>query len=185
MMQPHQQTPPSVLHNLVVVFSKNYLPISRINVKRAVTLLVAGQAEPLSFSDRGWQVRSPSIVVEVPEHIRLTIANPERHWKLPPVGRREVLGRDGHRCQYCGSNKRLTLDHVIPKSKGGPHTWDNVVTACEPCNLKKGNRMLQETGMVLTTKPKPPIHPAVAFAEQFWRTDPSVLALSQPVSETD
>ncbi len=75
----------------------------------------------------------------VPEHIRLTVGNPERHWKVPPVNRREVLKRDSHTCQYCGSTKHLTLLHVIPRSKGGQHTWDNVVTACEKCNSIKSD----------------------------------------------
>lgn len=172
-MEPHQQRPPSVLQNSVVVFSKNYLPLSRINLKRAITLLVAGQAEPLGFnSGSTWQIKSPSVVLQVPEHIRLTISNPERLWKVPPVNRREILRRDNHACQYCGSTRKLTIDHVIPKSKGGPHTWDNVVAACESCNSKKGDRLPQEAGMVLKTKPKPPIHPAVAFAEQFWQEQP-------------
>lgn len=174
MTPPDKHLPPSVLQNSVVVFSKNYLPVSRINLRRAVTLLVAGQAEPLNFgSEATWQVRSPSLVLDVPEHIRLTVSNPERLWKVPPVTRRELLRRDGHHCQYCGSGKKLTIDHVIPRSKGGTHTWDNVVTACEPCNLKKSDRLLHEVGMVLKTKPKAPTHPAVAFAEQFWQTQSS------------
>jgi 5-methylcytosine-specific restriction endonuclease McrA len=152
-----------------VVFSKNYLPIARINIKRAIVLLVTGQAESVNFgTTKLWEVRSPSVVLQVPEHIRLTVGNPERHWKVPPVNRREVLKRDNHTCQYCGSTKHLTLDHVIPRSKGGQHTWDNVVTACEKCNSTKSDRLLHETGMVLKTKLKAPIHPAVAFAEQFW-----------------
>ena len=169
----HQQ--PSVLQNSVVVFSKNYLPMSRVNIKRAVTLLVAGHAEPLETSTTGWQVRSPSVVLQVPEHIRLTLGNTERLWKVPPVNRREVLRRDGHTCQYCGSTKNLTLDHVIPRSKGGPHTWDNVVAACESCNYSKGDRSLTEARMTLRTKPKAPLHPAVAFAEQFWSEQQSAL----------
>jgi 5-methylcytosine-specific restriction endonuclease McrA len=55
--------------------------------------------------------------------------------------RRNVLRRDGHRCQYCGSRDRLTLDHVLPKSRGGPDSWDNLVAACVPCNNKKGNHL--------------------------------------------
>jgi 5-methylcytosine-specific restriction endonuclease McrA len=160
---------PHILQNSVVVFSKNYLPLARINIKRAIVLLVTGQAESLNFgTTKLWEVRSPSVVLQVPEHIRLTVGNPERHWKVPPVNRREVLKRDNHTCQYCGSTKYLTLDHVIPRSKGGQHTWDNVVTACERCNSTKSDRLLHETGMVLRTKLKAPIHPAVAFAEQFW-----------------
>ncbi len=167
--QQHYRQPP-ILQNTVVVFSKNYLPLTRISIKRAIVLLVTGQAESLDFgSTKHWEVRSPSIVLRVPEHIRLTMSNPERHWKMSPVNRREVLRRDNHICQYCGSTRRLTIDHVIPRSKGGPHTWDNVVAACEKCNGAKGDRLLHETGMILKAKPKAPIHPAIAFAEYFWK----------------
>lgn len=159
-----------VLRQSVVVFSKNYLPVSRVNIKRAIALLVTGKAEPLDFSNgNGYTVRSPSVVILVPEQIRLTITDAERVWRVPPVNRREVLRRDKHACQYCGSTKKLTLDHVIPRSKGGNHTWDNVVIACERCNSRKGDRTPQQAGMILRTKPKAPMHPTVAFAEQFWR----------------
>ncbi len=164
------QQPLQVLQNSVVVFSKNYLPMSRITLKRAVVLLVTGQAEPLNPGvGGGWIVRSPSLVLDVPQHIRLTFSNPERLWKVPPVNRREVLRRDGHHCQYCGSTRKLTLDHVMPRSRGGTHSWDNVVAACERCNTMKGDRTPHEAGMTLARKPKPPIHPAIAFAEQFWK----------------
>ncbi len=164
------QTPP-LLQNAVVVFSKNYLPLARINLRRAAVLLVTGQAESLEFSsNRQWEIRSPSVVLQVPEHIRLISSNPERHWKVPPVSRREVLRRDNHACQYCGSGKRLTLDHVIPRSKGGQHTWNNVVAACERCNSKKGDCLPQEIGMIPRNKPKAPVHPAIAFSDQFWKT---------------
>ncbi len=174
-MQIQQRQKVPILQNQVVVFSKNYLPLARITVRRAIVLLVTGQAETLEFSStQWWEVRSPSLVLQIPEHIRLTNSNPERHWKVPPVNRREVLRRDSHTCQYCGSSKRLTLDHIVPRSKGGTHTWDNVVAACERCNSLKGDRLLQELGMTLRSKPKAPIHPAVAFAEQFWKENPGV-----------
>jgi 5-methylcytosine-specific restriction endonuclease McrA len=160
-----------VLHNSVVVFSKNYLPLTRVNLRRAITLLVTGQAESLEFGNaRTWIVRSPSLVLAVPEHIRLTQTNPERHWKVPAPSRREVFRRDSHICQYCGNPKRLTLDHVMPRSRGGRDTWDNLVAACESCNTRKGNRTPQEAGMPLRSKPKAPMHPALVFAEQFWQT---------------
>lgn len=158
-----------VLEQSVVVFSQNYLPLCRVNIKRAIVLLVTNKAQPLGFTtEGGWQVHSPSLVIDVPKHIRLTITSNERMWKIPPVNRREVLRRDHHSCQYCGSGKHLTLDHVMPRSKGGSHTWDNVVAACERCNSRKGDRTLFEAGMQLRTKPKPPMHPAISFAEQFW-----------------
>jgi 5-methylcytosine-specific restriction endonuclease McrA len=170
-VQTQIQPPPPLLQNAVVVFSKNYLPLARINLKRAAVLLVTGQAESLEFSsNRQWEIRSPSLVLQVPEHIRLIGSNPERHWKIPPVSRREVLRRDNHACQYCGSSKRLTLDHVIPRSKGGQHTWNNVVAACESCNSRKGDRLPQEIGMIPRNKPKAPVHPAIAFSDRFWKT---------------
>jgi 5-methylcytosine-specific restriction endonuclease McrA len=154
----------------VVVFSKNYLPLSRVNIKRAIVLLVTGKAEPLDFLPGAfWEVKSASILLQVPAHIRLTLNSAERVWKVPPVNRRELLRRDKHTCQYCGSHKQLTIDHVFPRSKGGKHTWDNVVIACERCNTRKGDRIPEQVGMVLRSKPTAPTHPAVTFAEQFWQ----------------
>lgn len=165
------QPPPQILENTVVVFSKNYMPLARIKLKRAVVLIVTGQAEPLEFSStQQWEVRSPSIVLQVSEHIRLIDSNPERYWKVPPVSRHEVLRRDNHTCQYCGSGKHLTLDHVIPRSKGGQHTWNNVVAACVRCNSRKGDRLPQEANMIPRQKPNAPVHPAIAFSEQFWKS---------------
>ena len=168
-----------VLDRSVVVFSRNYLPISRVNIRRAIALLILGKAEALDLANEIWFVKSPNFVIAVPQHIRLTITSTERIWKVPPVNRREVLKRDNHRCQYCGSNKHLTLDHVIPVSKGGEHKWNNVVSACEPCNQYKrdsasahaGLRTPLEAGMPLYTKPKAPMHPTVAFAENFWHSE--------------
>jgi 5-methylcytosine-specific restriction endonuclease McrA len=158
-----------VLEKSVVVFSQNYLPLCRVNIKRAIVLLISDKAEPLEFTtDDGWLVHSAKLVLTVPKHIRLKFAGKERMWKVPPVNRREVLRRDHNSCQYCGSNKHLTLDHVIPRSQGGQHTWDNVVIACERCNSRKGDKSLVEVGMQLRKIPKAPIHPTVTFAEKFW-----------------
>lgn len=158
------------LNQTVVVLSKNYLPISRVNIRRAIILLLTGKAEPLAlFSDISWEVRSSSFVLQVPAQIRLKMNSSDRFWKVPPVNRKEVLRRDKHQCQYCGSRHKLTLDHVFPRSKGGKHTWDNVVIACESCNSRKGSRTPSEAGMVLRTIPKAPVHPTLVFAEQFWQ----------------
>lgn len=169
-MVPAVSSKLEILNQSIVVFSQNYLPISRVNIRRAICLLITGKAEPLeSATGIMFEVRSPNQILAVPAHIRLKINSAERIWKMPPVNRREVLRRDKHQCQYCGSVKQLTLDHVIPRSKGGKHSWDNVVIACEPCNSRKGDRTPQQAGMVLKTAPKAPMHPAIAFAEQFWR----------------
>jgi 5-methylcytosine-specific restriction endonuclease McrA len=73
------------------------------------------------------------------------------------ISRRALFARDGWRCVYCGtSGGRLTLDHVVPRSRGGDSVWENVVTSCAPCNLRKGNRLLEEAAMELSRKPRPP-----------------------------
>jgi 5-methylcytosine-specific restriction endonuclease McrA len=73
------------------------------------------------------------------------------------ISRRALFARDGWRCVYCGTtNGRLTLDHVVPRSKGGESVWENVVTACAPCNLRKGDRTLEQVGMELKTLPRAP-----------------------------
>ncbi|WP_071517982.1 HNH endonuclease [Geitlerinema sp. PCC 9228] len=162
----------NVLGHSVVVFSANYLPLTRINIKRAIVLLLAGKAEPVHFMSSAtttWTVHAPSLVLQVPEYIRLTTSNRDRLWKAPSVSRREVLKRDRHTCQYCGSTKHLTVDHVLPRSRGGTDTWENVVTACTTCNGRKGNRTPEEAKMPLRTQPKAPVHPVLAFAEEFWR----------------
>ncbi|VEP16202.1 HNH endonuclease [Hyella patelloides LEGE 07179] len=154
----------------VVVFSQNYLPLNRINFRRAVTLLAMGKAEPIIFFEDTTfkEIRSPSIVIQVPPVIRL-YQSAERPWKIPPVSRKEILRRDEHQCQYCGNRKQLTIDHIIPRSRGGKHIWNNVVIACADCNSRKGNKTPEEAKMTLLNKPKAPKHPTIAFAEQFWQ----------------
>ncbi len=168
-----------MLSQPVIVFSQNYLPISRVTIRRAIILLVKGKAEPMDLiSSPSWEIRSPRLLLQIPAYIRLTINSAERIWQAPPVNRREVLRRDKSQCQYCGSKKRLTLDHVIPRCQGGKHTWDNVVTACESCNSRKSDRTPPEAGMRLKTQPQAPSHPALAFAEEFWRAQSAKPALT-------
>lgn len=164
-----------VLEQSVVVFSQNYLPLCRVNIKRAMsttgyayTLLVTNKAEALGFSIEGaWRVRLSSLIVNIPKHIRLKITSNEKTWKFPLINRREVLRQEHRSFQYCDRGKRLTLDHVIPSSKSYSHTWDNVVAACERCNFRKGHTPI-ETGIQWRTKLKTPVHTAIAFAGKFW-----------------
>ena len=153
----------------VVVFSQNYLPLNRISLKRAVTLLVLQKAEPINFLDDDFEkFRSQKMVIQVPPTIRL-YRSAERPWKIPPVSRKEILRRDENQCQYCGNRKQLTIDHVIPRSRGGKHTWNNVVIACATCNCRKGNKTPAEAKMTLFKDPVAPKHPTIAFAQQFWQ----------------
>jgi 5-methylcytosine-specific restriction endonuclease McrA len=72
------------------------------------------------------------------------------------ITRRAVFARDDWTCQYCGSRSNLTVDHVVPRSKGGPSTWENIVASCAPCNRRKGNSMPRQVGMHLTRQPRTP-----------------------------
>jgi len=79
--------------------------------------------------------------------------------------RENIFKRDGHQCQYCGTNKNLTVDHVVPKSKGGKTVWGNLVTACKSCNAKKGDEELGESGMKLNSYPYKPSY--ILFIREF------------------
>ena len=99
-------------------------------------------------------VRSPSFSMRLPSVIALkNYINPQSN---PNFTRFNVFLRDKFSCQYCGSKKELTFDHLLPRSRGGRTDWDNVVTACSGCNVKKGGRLLQKSGMILQQKPYQP-----------------------------
>lgn len=110
-------------------------------------------------------LRSPSVTLPFPSIIRLE--NYVRvHYKRVMLSRKNILRRDNHKCQYCGrSDLPLTIDHVIPKSKGGQDTWENLVAACIKCNNKKGDRTLEEANMKLIRKPFRPSH--IMFLKNF------------------
>jgi len=85
-----------------------------------------------------------------------------------PLTRREVFLRDDHTCQYCGLHTRdLTLDHVIPRAKGGKHTWDNLVSACSPCNHRKGQRTVEQARMHLRSMPREPRSNVYSIVRRF------------------
>lgn len=138
----------------VLVLNASFEPLHVTSAKRAITLVQYGVAEVLEESRE--IVRSPSTVLVVPSVIRLRkyVRRPRVH--PVPFNRRNVLRRDTFTCQYCGSREELTLDHVLPRSRGGGHGWDNVVTACRSCNQRKGSRTPEEAGMPLHTPPYAP-----------------------------
>lgn len=138
----------------VLVLNASYEPLQVTSIKRAITLLQYGVAETLEQS--GDVIRSPSTVLQVPSVIRLRRYVRRPRIEAVPFNRRNVLRRDHYACQYCGSHDDLTLDHVQPRSRGGKHGWDNVVTACRACNQRKGNRTPEEAAMPLRTLPHAP-----------------------------
>jgi 5-methylcytosine-specific restriction endonuclease McrA len=142
------------VNNAVLVLNQNYEPLNICNVRRALVLVFSGKAEILEQNVVG--ISTSRDIYPAPTVIRLTyfIRRPRPRVKLT---RREILIRDRHTCQYCGHRGNdLTIDHVIPRSRGGLHTWDNVVAACRPCNHRKGGKSIVEARMSLRNQPLEP-----------------------------
>ncbi|MBI2171267.1 MAG: HNH endonuclease [Chloroflexi bacterium] len=153
----------------VLVLNQNYEPINVCHVRRAVVLIDRGKAEML-INGNG-EVRTPRLVIPAPSVIRL-VQMVKRPLLQRRLSRRDVFIRDSYTCQYCGKTGRdLTLDHVVPRVRGGTHTWDNVVAACIPCNHRKASRTLKEAGVKLLKEPRAP------------RPNPYYIFLRRPVQE--
>jgi 5-methylcytosine-specific restriction endonuclease McrA len=143
-----------VVKEPVLVLNANFAPINVCSTRRAIVLILTGKAS-LVINGRGY-INTVSQKFPRPSIIRLgdMIKRPRPHVKL---NRREILRRDHYTCQYCGSRFGiLTIDHVYPKHLGGPHSWENLVTACSACNHLKGGRTLEQSGMRLRSIPREP-----------------------------
>jgi 5-methylcytosine-specific restriction endonuclease McrA len=138
----------------VLVLNTTYEPINVCSAKRAVVLLLKGRAELVQAG--AGQIRSQCTTLAQPVVIRLVAFVKVPRGDRRRLSRRAVLARDGYRCQYCGSSRHLTLDHIVPRCRGGSTSWDNVVTSCAPCNVRKGARLPAEVGMALRGNPRPP-----------------------------
>ena len=138
----------------VLILNQNYEPLNICRVRRAIMLIYHGKAEMLE-NGIGF-IRSANDVFSIPSVIRLAymIKRPRPQRKLT---RLEVFNRDQYVCQYCGKEiHQLTLDHVFPRHMGGEHIWENVVSACMPCNRHKAGRTPEQARMQLTRRPSPP-----------------------------
>ena len=139
----------------VLVLNQSYEPLNICRVRRAVVLLYQNKAEMLE-NGSGF-IHSADFEFPVPSVIRLASMIKRPHRFVRKLTRLEVFKRDHYTCQYCGKETRqLTLDHVIPRYRGGEHTWENVVSACVPCNRRKAGRTPQEAGMRLIHQPSRP-----------------------------
>jgi 5-methylcytosine-specific restriction endonuclease McrA len=140
----------------VLLLNVTYEPITLVTARRAVVLLLSEKAEVVEMRASGEQVRSAMTAVSLPSVIKLTYyVRIPRSAMVPPLSRKAVLRRDGFRCAYC-LGPADTIDHVIPRSRGGIHDWTNVVASCKKHNLLKGDRLLSELGWSLKIKPRPP-----------------------------
>jgi 5-methylcytosine-specific restriction endonuclease McrA len=139
----------------VAILSKDYMPLMYCDIKRAVVLVYLGKAEVVKATEK--IMRSVSDAFQVPAVIRLLDKVKKKFSPKVVFTRKNVFMRDGYKCQYCGKeSKKLTLDHVMPTSRGGKNVWENVVAACQGCNSTKSNRTPEEAGMPLLSKPKKP-----------------------------
>lgn len=143
-----------IMTRKVLVLNSDFRALSVCSVHKAFLLVYLEKAEIVSRIE-GQMIRTVSRSFEAPSIIRLlTYVNIP--YKGVMLSRQNILKRDGHRCVYCGAREDLTLDHVLPRSRGGTSTWTNLVTACRPCNSKKGDFTPEEVGMKLPYKPYKP-----------------------------
>ncbi len=145
------------------MLNQNYEPLTICSVKRAVILLYLQKAEIIS-NITNKSINSVYKKFDYPSIVRLVFFVRVPFKKII-LSRKNILRRDGHRCQYCGLTSNLTVDHVVPKSKKGEDTWENLTTACVKCNNKKGDRTPEESKMHLKTIPKRPSH--ITFIKNF------------------
>lgn len=125
----------------VLVLNSSYEPINVTSWRRAIVLLLKEKAQVLS-----------NRVIRLLSYIKLPVSRIASHRPSKSM----IYKRDENKCQYCGSTRHLTIDHVIPKSKGGSEDWTNLVVACSDCNTKKGDKLLSQINMKLTKQPKAP-----------------------------
>ena len=139
--------------SVTLLLNATYEPLCVVSCRRAVVLVLTEKAVPVEDGDGAFH--SVTTAVRVPSVVRLT-----RYVRVPyraqvPLTRRAVFARDSGRCVYCGATA-TSLDHVVPRSRGGPHIWENVVASCARCNHTKADRAIAELGWRLRTVPRAP-----------------------------
>lgn len=147
----------------VLVLNQNYEPLNVCNMRRALVLVLRGKAEVIETAQAVYHTARTTF--SLPSVIRLIhlIRRPRPRVRLT---RKEIFARDGWRCVYCGKEgKDLTLDHVVPRHRGGPHSWENLVSACKACNHRKAGRTPAEARMEMT---RPPAIPRVSIYHNFF-----------------
>src|SRR5581483_1547087 len=144
----------SAMHAPVLVLNASYEPINVCAARRAIVLVLKGVA--MTEEENGHFLHAARVALRVPSVIRLLEYRRIPH-QTRALSRKNILLRDRNTCQYCGTvlaSAELTLDHVVPRSRGGTSTWENLVACCHPCNRKKGNRLPIEARMKLQREPR-------------------------------
>ena len=134
----------------VLVLNYDYTPLNVTSIRRGFVLVDKGKAEIIKSDENpivtGYKTFVRPLIIRLLNYIK-------HKTKTIRASRTRIYKRDNYQCVYCGSNKELTLDHVVPKSKGGGNEWTNLVTSCFKCNLKKGSKSPEEARMVMRQKP--------------------------------
>ncbi|MCX7607278.1 MAG: HNH endonuclease [Bacteroidia bacterium] len=138
----------------VLVLNYDYQPIHVTSWRRAFVLVMLQKAEVIETRPQK-TLRTVRAEYPWPSIIRLLRYVPAPY-KNVPLTRQNIFKRDGFRCGYCGTSHNLTVDHIIPRSQGGGDSWENLITACEPCNRRKGSRTPEQAGMSLLVRPRRP-----------------------------
>tara|TARA_A100001515_G_scaffold60605_2_gene47683 strand:- start:1028 stop:1528 length:501 start_codon:yes stop_codon:yes gene_type:complete len=157
----------------VLKLDSAFKPIEVISWQEAFVLTYVGKAWAVEYTDK-W-VNSARETFQIPSVIALKQFIDEKFFTIT-CSRKNIVLRDNNVCQYCQNRFKqedLTIDHVIPRSKGGKHQWDNVVAACKPCNQKKGSQYLSDSNMSLLKRPKKPSYrmmmkKRIAGANSLW-----------------
>jgi 5-methylcytosine-specific restriction endonuclease McrA len=139
----------------VEVCNADYRALARVRWQDAVVLVLRGAVHVIATHDPAVHVRGPSLSIELPASVALREYVHVPYRPTDRAGRQAILRRDGFTCGYCGARAN-TIDHVLPRSRGGGDTWFNLVAACQPCNARKGDRTPSEAGMTLIREPFEP-----------------------------
>ena len=146
---------PSWRKQRVLLLNATFEPLTALPLRRAIVLVVCGKAEVVHGDTAGLVIHSATASVEVPSVIRLSNFVRVPYRGRVPLTRAALMHRDGQRCVYCGGRAE-TIDHVVPRSKGGPHSWENCVACCTKCNHRKADKTLSELGWRLPVVPHAP-----------------------------
>ena len=153
-VRPESPTP-AWARRRVLLLNATYEPLTALPLRRAIVLLVCGKADVVHGDSSGLVLHSAAGSVDVPSVIRLRVYVRVPYRARVPLTRAALMHRDRFRCAYC-SGKAETIDHVVPRSRGGTHTWENCVACCARCNHKKADKLLAELGWPLRTMPTAP-----------------------------
>lgn len=166
----------------VLLLNASFEPLTALPVRRAVVLVVGGKAEVVHDDPAGLMLHSARTAIGVPSVIRLCTYVHVPYRSRVPLSRAGIMYRDGYHCAYCGGRAE-TIDHVIPRSRGGKHSWTNCVACCARCNHRKADRLLTELGWQLLTKPVAPRGPHWRLLAGARHADPLWLPyLGQPAA---